>query len=264
MTRVHLVFLWHMHQPEYRDPSTGALVLPWTRLHSLKDYWGMVKLLEKFPKIHATFNLVPSLVRPIEQYAAGQFHEPWFDLAFRPADDLSDEQRTAFLNRAFHANHEQMIGRWPRYRELHEKAGRLGATAAYRFSTRELRDLQVLSQLVWTDEEYLAHDPVVRALVEKGAGFSEEDKLALRAVQAELLSQVLPEYNRAAERGQIKISVSQFYHPILPLLVHTEVARDANTQSRLLHPPFRHPEAAHEHTVLPRRPVESRLCGGPA
>jgi alpha-amylase/alpha-mannosidase (GH57 family) len=264
MTRVHLVFLWHMHQPEYRDPSTGAFVLPWTRLHSLKDYWGMVKLLEKFPKIHATFNLVPSLVRQIEQYAVGQFHEPWFDLAFRPAADLSDEQRTAFLNRAFHANHEQMIGRWPRYRELHEKAGRLGSTAAHRFSTRELRDLQVLSQLVWTDEEYLAHDPVVRGLVEKGAGFSEEDKLALRTVQAELLSQVLPEYSRASERGQIEISVSPFYHPILPLLVHTDVAREANPQARLLHPPFRHPEDAREQMTRARGMMESLFGREPA
>jgi alpha-amylase/alpha-mannosidase (GH57 family) len=264
MTRVHVVFLWHMHQPEYRDPTTGTFVLPWTRLHALKDYWGMVKLLERFPRIHATFNLVPSLVRQIEQYAAGQFHEPWFDVAFRPADDLSEEQRAAFLARAFHANRAQMIRRWPRYGELYDKANQLGSAAAFRFSTRELRDLQVLTQLAWTDEEYLTGHAVVRALSEKGTGYSEEDKRALRAAQAELLSQVLPEYRRAWERGQIEISVSPFYHPILPLLVHSDVAREANPYSHLLHPPFRHPEDAREQLVRARAMAEPLFGHAPA
>lgn len=137
----------------------------------------MVKLLERFPKIHATFNLVPSLIRHVEQYAAGQSHEAWFDLAFRPAADLSDQESAAFLARAFHANHKHMIRRWPRYRELHERTLRLGSVAASRFFTREMRDLQVLSQLVWTDEEYLAGHPVVHGMAEKGTGFTEEDKV---------------------------------------------------------------------------------------
>ncbi|MDE3137703.1 MAG: glycoside hydrolase, partial [Acidobacteriota bacterium] len=264
MTRVHVVFLWHMHQPEYRDPSTGAFVLPWTRLHMLKDYWGMVKLLERFPGIHATFNLVPSLIRQMEQYAAGQFHEPWFDLAFRPAADLSEEQRAAFLARAFHANREQMIRRWPRYGELHDKATQLGSAAAFRFSTRELRDLQVLSQLAWTDEDYLAGHPIAHSLSEKGTGYTEEDKSVLKAVQAELLSQVLPEYRLANERGQIEISVSPFYHPILPLLVHSDVAREANPHSHLLHPPFRHPEDAIEQLVRARAMAEPLFGHAPA
>ncbi len=50
MNKINLVVLWHMHQPQYRDPETGRYVLPWTRLHALKDYWGMVKILEEFPQ----------------------------------------------------------------------------------------------------------------------------------------------------------------------------------------------------------------------
>ena len=83
MTRVHLVLLWHMHQPQYRDPETGRYVLPWTRLHALKDYWGMVTMLEEFPKFHATFNVVPGLGVQLEEYASGTFDEPWFALAFK-------------------------------------------------------------------------------------------------------------------------------------------------------------------------------------
>jgi alpha-amylase/alpha-mannosidase (GH57 family) len=35
MTRVAL--LWHMHQPFYEDLATGEHVLPWVRLHAIKD-----------------------------------------------------------------------------------------------------------------------------------------------------------------------------------------------------------------------------------
>jgi alpha-amylase/alpha-mannosidase (GH57 family) len=253
MNRVDLVLLWHMHQPDYRDASNGAFLLPWTRLHALKDYWGMVKLLEEFPDIHATFNLVPSLVRQIEQYAGGQFHEPWFELAFRPAEGLSEEQRQTILRRSFHAHRDRMIRRWPRFSELFQKINQWSAAVAVeRLNWRDWRDLQVFSQLVWTDEEYIARHPGIHALAEKGSDFTEADKGVLREAQAELLARVLPEYRAAAERGQIELSTSPFYHPILPLLIHSDVAREANPRTRLLQPPFRHPEDAREQLVRAR------------
>jgi alpha-amylase/alpha-mannosidase (GH57 family) len=89
MNRIHLVLLWHMHQPQYRDPETGRYVLPWTRLHALKDYWGMVRVLQEAPRFHATFNVVPSLGMQIEEYASGRFDEPWYALAFKKTDELS-------------------------------------------------------------------------------------------------------------------------------------------------------------------------------
>src|SRR3984957_189591 len=118
MNRVHLMTLWHMHQPQYRDPSTGRYVLPWTRLHALKDYWGMVHMLEEFPKVHATFNVVPSLAAQLEENASGKFDEPWFTLAFSPADNLTADDKAEILLRAFQVNRENMMRRWPRYGEL--------------------------------------------------------------------------------------------------------------------------------------------------
>ncbi|MGA3300707.1 MAG: glycoside hydrolase, partial [Candidatus Acidiferrales bacterium] len=88
---MNLVLIWHMHQPQYRDPATGSYLLPWTRLHALKDYWGMVKILGEFPGVHATYNFVPLLAAQIEEYASGKFREPWFDLAFAAADVLKGE-----------------------------------------------------------------------------------------------------------------------------------------------------------------------------
>ena len=68
MPRIHLCFLWHMHQPYYKDLATGEYRLPWTRMHALKDYYGMVKVLEEFPEIRQTFNLVASMMAQIPPF----------------------------------------------------------------------------------------------------------------------------------------------------------------------------------------------------
>ena len=70
MPHIYVCFLWHMHQPFYKDLMTGEYRLPWTRMHALKDYYGMVKVLEEFPEVRQTFNLVPSMLVQIEEYAA--------------------------------------------------------------------------------------------------------------------------------------------------------------------------------------------------
>jgi alpha-amylase/alpha-mannosidase (GH57 family) len=261
MNKVHLVLLWHMHQPQYRDPETGRYVLPWTRLHALKDYWGMVKILEDFPKFHATFNMVPSLCFQLEEYASGNFHEPWFDLAFRDAEQLTREEKAEILQRAFQVNHERLLARWPRFLELYEwsrPAG--GAQAQVTFTPRDWRDLQLLSQLAWMDEEWIARDPAVNALAGKGKDFSERDKAALKKKQFDYLKIVLPIYREAAGRGQIEISTTPFYHPILPLICDSDIARVANPSTPLPRRAYRHPEDAREQLRLARE-YHERMFG---
>jgi alpha-amylase/alpha-mannosidase (GH57 family) len=247
MNRIHLAVLWHMHQPQYRDPETGCYVLPWTRLHATKDYWGMVKLFEEFPKFHATFNMVPSLCMQLEEYATGNFKEPWFHLAFAPVESLTKEGKREILDRAFHVNHERLMSRWPRFVELFEwsrVAG--GAQALVTFTPRDWRDLQVLSQLAWMDEEYLAKDPVVCRLANRGMDYSEKDKTDLKGKIIELVGLVLPACKEAAARGQIEISTTPFYHPILPLICDSDIARVANPATPLPRRAFRRPEDARE------------------
>ncbi len=254
MNRVHLMTLWHMHQPQYRDPTTGRYVLPWTRLHALKDYWGMVRVLEEFPRIHATFNVVPSLGAQLEEYASGKFDEPWFTIAFRPTASLTTEDKSEILLRAFQLNYDHLLARWPRFIELHQWVSSQGADRAIQsFGERDWRDLQVLSQLAWMDEEYLAVDPVVSRLAKKGTDFTEQDKQQLSEKQIELLGRVLPEYRKAAATGQIEISATPFYHPILPLLCDTDIARVSNFYTPLPVPSFRHPEDAREQLARARR-----------
>ncbi len=251
-----------MHQPQYRDPATGEYVLPWTRLHALKDYWGMVKIMEEFPRVHATFNFVPLLAEQIEEYASGQFKERWFEIAFARAESLSPDQKREAIERAFQVN-ENLVRRWPRFAELESQTRSGGAEACVaRWSPRDWRDLQVLSQLAWMDEEYLAKDPAIRGLSEKGNNFSEEDKAVLLDKQHELLAAVLPEYRLAEARGQIEISTTPYYHPILPLLCDSNIARVANAHTPLPHPPFQYPEDAREQLMRARR-FHERTFGKP-
>jgi alpha-amylase/alpha-mannosidase (GH57 family) len=247
MNRVHLVVLWHMHQPQYRDPESGRYVLPWTRLHAVKDYWGMLQVLAEIPGFHATFNVVPSLGMQLEEYASGKFDEPWFTLAFKKTDELTREDKTEILARAFQLNHERLMSRWPRFVELHEWAQPVGgAQAQLAFTPRDWRDLQVLSQLAWMDEIWLAKDPVVSELANKGKEYTEKDKAALQAKQLEFLGMVLPAYREAALRGQIELSTTPFYHPILPLLCDSDIARVGNPSTPLPRRAYRHPEDARE------------------
>ncbi len=247
MNRIHLAVLWHMHQPQYRDPETGQYVLPWTRLHATKDYWGMMKLFEEFPNFHATFNMVPSLCMQLEEYASGNFQEPWFALAFKNAETLTKEDKAEILARAFQVNHERLLNRWPRFAELHEwsrPAG--GAQAIITFTARDWRDVQLLSQLAWMDEELFTKDALVSRLANRGKDFTEKDKAELKVKQLEIIGKVLPACREAAGRGQIELSTTPFYHPILPLLCDSDIARVANPGTPLPRRAYRRPEDARE------------------
>jgi len=233
-----LCFLWHMHQPFYKDLWTGEYKLPWTRLHALKDYTGMVQILEEFPRIHQTFNLVPSMVSQIEEYALGTASDPFLDCALARAEDLSEAQRNFILKYFFQANVPRLIRRYPRYAELLEKNER-----KERFTTQDIRDLQIWNQLVWFDEDVLAHDTELTALIGKGRDFSLEDQAVMARKQMEALQRVFPVYREFAKQGQIEISTTPFYHPILPLICDSDIG--AVPHSGLPLPPrFLYPDDA--------------------
>ena len=265
MTRVAL--LWHMHQPFYQDLVTGEHILPWVRLHAIKDYWGMVALLREFPDVRVTFNLVPSLLVQLEAFANDEARDRHLELGLKPAETLTEDERSFCVENFFHAHRPRMIDPYPRYAELLAKRGAAGNGLSARaqvgqFSTDDLRDLQVWHKLAWIDPFYFDRDPRVRALVDKGRSFSEADKITLRQVELDLLRRVVPEYADAARRGQIELSTSPFYHPILPLLCDTDVYLRTHPQSRMPRERFRHPDDALEqlHRAVA---LHERLFGRP-
>ncbi len=248
MPRIRVAILWHMHQPFYKDLVTGEYRLPWVRMHAVKDYYGMVKLLDDFPEVHQTFNLVPSLMSQIQDYVNGTARDPFLDVAAKPAADLTENERRFALDYLFHANVAHMIGRYPRYRELWEMyrgAGSDSSRGVRLFQNQDFTDLQVLSQLAWFDEIFLL-EPDVAELVRKGRGYSVDEQKFVTARQRVMMASVLPAYAEAAQRGTIEISASPFYHPILPLVCDTDQGAVAHPGIRLPQSPFRRPEDARE------------------
>ncbi len=248
MATLRLILLWHQHQPFYKDLVTGEYRLPWVRLHALKDYYGMVKLLDEFPKVHQNFNLVPSLMVQIQDYVDGTAKDPFLAVASKPAKDLSEEERRFALQYLFQANPQNVIGRYPRYRELWERFREHGdhpERAERYFQPKDFTDLQVLSQLAWFDEFFLEEKDIA-SLVAKGRNYSLDDQKFVIARERELIGKVLPAHAEAAKKGSIEISATPFFHPILPLVCDTNAGAASSPGLSLPQNRFRHPEDARE------------------
>ena len=246
---LYISFLWHMHQPYYKDPFTGLYRLPWVRLHGTKDYLDMVDILSEFPRIKQTFNFTPSLLEQVTDYTENQARDRYLIVSLKKASELDLEDRTFILDNFFLANWDHMIKPFPRYFELLMKRGlRLVASELRRmasyFSVQDFLDLQVLFNLCWVDPVFRKQDPFLGMLVEKGRDFTEEEKELLLAKQLDLLKKIIPRYREMVTDNRIELSVSPFYHPILPLLCDTNVARIAMPEIRLPKKRFSHPEDA--------------------
>ena len=246
-----IALLWHMHQPFYKDLITQEYVLPWVRLHAIKDYYDMVAILDKFPEVKVNFNLVPSLLLQIEDYINHKdtIKEKCLDITKRDPKDLSLEDRIYILKNFFMANWDNMIKPYPRYYDLLLKRGRFISKdeleeVAPHFSAQEILDLQVWFNLAWFGFIYKNEDPVIKELIKKGKYFSQEDKMLVIDKQWEIMRMIIPKYRELEDRGQIEISTTPFYHPILPLLCDSDVAKDSFSQIKLPRNRFQHPEDA--------------------
>lgn len=239
MRECFVAFLWHMHQPSYFDPERGIYALPWARLHGIKGYYDMASLLADYPEITATFNLTPSLLVQLEAYARGA-SDVFLEQTLKPAKEL-DPKEKAFLLANFFACPEPMIQSHPRYGELKKRAASQDAFRT--FSAQDFLDLQVWFNLAWFGFRAKALEPGIQELQRKGRGFTEGEKAFLLEAQRRVLGEVIPLYKRLQDEGRVEISTSPFYHPILPLLYSTELARRAHP-GVVLPPPFEAPEDA--------------------
>ncbi len=247
MEPVSLVFLWHMHQPYYKNLSTGEYLLPWVLLHGTKDYLDMALILEEFPGLKQNFNVVPSLLLQLFDYLEGDARDVYLGVFRKKPRELTAEDKVFMLTNFFNANWENMIRPFPRYYELLKKRGfyypkeAVGTIKDY-FSDDELRDIQVLFFLAWIDPVFYRRYDELKALRTKGMFFSEEDKVVVERIQGKILDGIVPLYGELARNGTIELSTSPFYHPIVPLLVDSDVAREAMPGCGLPKRPFRRPE----------------------
>ena len=226
---------WHMHQPDYRDSLTGEYVLPWTYLHAIKDYSDMAYHLEANPKARVSFNYVPVLLDQLEDYANQYKTKKVKDpiLKLLGASDLSllsREERRLIKDSCFKSHHEKMLKPFPDYERLYKMFQFLtedGRDDLIYLSGQYLADLLVWYHLAWMGESVKQNNALVKRLMAKGKQFTNEDRLALFDLVGELITNLIPRYKKLATAGQIELTSTPHYHPILPLLIDFETTHDA-------------------------------------
>lgn len=240
MSELNVAFLWHQHQPYYPSAPGGrtasANPMPWVRLHGVKDYYGMALHLLEFPEMRCTINLVPSLLVQLHAYTHGDAVDQPLEATRLPAAHLSEDDALYLLDHFFMANHERMIRPFPRYYDLllRRAPGQNTAAASLRrFGERELRDLQVLFNLAWIHPLAFDRDSTLRELRDKGRFFTEDDKTHVLAKHFEILRQIVPLHQRLQDSGQVELTTTPFYHPILPLLFDKKLARQSIPDAKL-------------------------------
>ncbi len=244
MKPLHVAFVWHMHQPYYKDDLTSTYLLPWVRLRSAKDYFKMPALLDNYPNVKATFNLVPSLLAQIEDYGKEDSIDLFLNLSKRPANDLTAEERDFILKWMRESPRALRVQQSARYLELASRS------PDAQFTADDMRDLQVWFNLAWCDPVWVESDPGLAELKRKDRDFDEGDKGILFAAQLERMRTIIPKYRELADRGQAELTFSPYYHPILPLICHVDSARSANPQIQLPERHFSHREDAERQIEL--------------
>lgn len=242
MKKLYVSILWHMHQPPYRDPDSSEPLLPWVRLHALREYHDMARLLDRNDRMRCTFNFVPSLLQQLDEIVSGGIVDRYAAVTRKPTAELTVPERRFVAQELFSVHREANILPYPRYRELLSlrEVAPTNSDPAEWFQEQELRDLQVWYDLAWSGDE-LRDDPVVRDLIDKGRGFTERDKARLAERHQALLGSILPLYAKLGADKRIELSASAYYHPILPLLMHTGAATEADGATPLPRETFSFP-----------------------
>lgn len=249
MDSIYLSFLWHMHQPYYKNLYTGEYLLPWVLLHGTKDYFDMAAMLKDFNGMKQNFNVVPSLLLQLIDYENLEAKDTYLEVFKKPPKDLTDDEKIFILTNFFNANWDNMIRPHPRFYELLNRRGfYYPRDAIYNikdyFNDEDFRDIQVLFFLAWIDPIFYDQYDSLQYLKKKGRAFSEDDKGVLEDVQKKILRGIIPLYKELSSAGIIELSTSPFYHPIIPLLIDSRVARESIPNAALPERLFAKPEDA--------------------
>lgn len=243
--KVYLAFVWHMHQPYYKDNQKNIYLFPWVRLHAIKNYYNMANILKEFPKIKQTFNFVPSLILQLEDYVSNNVKDLWLEKTLIPAGDFSEEDQKFIIDKFFWINLDKKVLIHPRYRDLWEKKQR-----KEEYNVQDFLDLQVLYNLAWFDPEYREKDNFLKKLWKKGKFYSEGEKYEVIKKQREIMKKIIPLYKELQDQGQIEIIFSPLFHPIVPLLYDTNFAKRSTPDIPLPSFPFRYPQDVKEQIKL--------------
>lgn len=257
---LYVAFIWHQHQPLYKSRAAdGEYRLPWVRLHGTKDYLDLVLLLEKYPKLHQTVNLVPSLMLQIEDYVEGTALDPYLKLTLTPTETLTPEQKAFIVEHFFDANHRTMIDPHLRYSELYLQRQENGRQwCLENWDARDYGDLLAWHNLSWIDPLFW-DDPDVMGWLKQGKGFTLSDRQRIISKHREIMARIIPQHKKMQDAGQLEVTTTPYTHPIMPLLADTDAGRVAVPQMVLPSDRFQYPEDVTRHLRKAREMYEERF-----
>lgn len=235
MKKLRLCFLWHMHQPYYKDDLDGSYQMPWVYLHGLKDYYELPYYHNIYEKLKGTYNLVPSLLIQLKDYEKTDVSDVYIQLMLKEASMLTSEEKELLIPQLFMANYKNMVTPLRRYKELYDRKGDIDIfqTGRLSYSNEELTDMTVLYLISWCGVFTRQQNETVSRLMKKGRNYSHEEKVELIEALADFTSEIVPLYKDLQDRGKIEVSATPFYHPILPLLLDPKSAKEALPQIKM-------------------------------
>jgi alpha-amylase/alpha-mannosidase (GH57 family) len=282
---LYLNIIWHQHQPLYVDPQTDQLRGPWVRTHATKDYYDMAAMHEDFPEIHATINLTSSLLFQLQNYYVDRlspylYHhndgkwaihskeflekwegktDPWIDLALKPSMGFAEADRAKLTSDSWNAFgiSDIQIARFPQYLALRNKPHD-------QYTKMDYAAIKTWFFLAHFDPDFLRGtsklDVNLSDLVKEREGkfflirpLGERDANRLVADAVRVMQAIVPEhktlmYDPESHTGQLEIITTPFYHPILSLLIDSDIARVCQPHDSLP-PRFSYPQDAEAQVI---------------
>lgn len=217
-----VAFYWHMHQPVYE--LGGVFIMPWARLHAVKDYLDMVNILEKYPRLKLNINIVPALLDELIQYTEQGFQDIHSSLTVSDIESLARSEKEYILNNFFNSKYETMVYKYPAYRKLFKKRFSSNSITVDDFNDQEFSDLMALFNLSWVDPTHYEKYPELDRLAKKGKNYTKKDRVKIIELHNEIIKNIIPTYKKYIEEGRIELTTSPYYHPIMPILCDYETA----------------------------------------
>ncbi|MCW8929287.1 MAG: glycoside hydrolase family 57 protein [Gammaproteobacteria bacterium] len=236
--KLKVVVCWHMHQPEYRDLRKNEYQLPWTYLHVIKDYVDMVDHLESIPGARAVVNFTPTLLEQIEDYKQQikdflrhntPLRDPLLGNLTSSKLPSSPPLRLQIINDCLRANRERLIDHYPAYQKLANMSRWFldNPDTVFYLDEQYLFDLLMWHHLAWIGETVKRKDQRIKRLIHKESDYTLNDRYLLLEVIGEIHNTIIERYRCLAQSGQVELSVTPYAHPIIPLMLDINSAREA-------------------------------------
>lgn len=233
--KLSIAFYWHMHQPVYQLTLNGDYLMPWVRLHAVKDYLDMALWAKKFEKLKLNFNFVPALLDAIIDYAENNAHDIHSRLTITPEEKLNKEDKIFILNNFFDSNYQTMILPNDEYHRLYQIIQVNGTNNTDIFSNQEYADIMALFNLAWIDPSFKTGNQELKRLIKKGKNYTLEDRIEIIDIQRDIIKKIIPTLKKLISKNKIEITTSPYYHPILPVLLdYKTIKKNAPSDDEIL------------------------------